>query len=63
LPLHAQERLAVPPLEAVVDIATGVGKTYVLASAIEYLAQDGVGSNRNLWIEVGVRSVGYPPVC
>jgi type III restriction enzyme len=31
-----------PPLEAVVDIATGVGKTYVLVSAIEYLAQDGV---------------------
>jgi type III restriction enzyme len=31
-----------PPLEAVVDIATGVGKTYVLAAAIEYLAQDGV---------------------
>ncbi len=29
-------------MEAVVDIATGVGKTYVLASAIEYLAQDGV---------------------
>jgi type III restriction enzyme len=31
-----------PPFEAVADIATGVGKTYVLASAIEYLAQDGV---------------------
>lgn len=31
-----------PPLEAVVDIATGVGKTYVLAATIEYLAQDGV---------------------
>jgi len=31
-----------PPLEAVVDIATGVGKTYVLAAAIEYLAQEGV---------------------
>jgi type III restriction enzyme len=31
-----------PPLEAVVDIATGVGKTYVLASVIEYLAQEGV---------------------
>lgn len=31
-----------PPFEAVADIATGVGKTYVLASLIEYLAQDGV---------------------
>jgi type III restriction enzyme len=31
-----------PPFEAVVDVATGVGKTYVLASAIEYLAVDGV---------------------
>jgi len=30
-----------PPLEAVVDIATGVGKTFVLAASIEYLAQDG----------------------
>ncbi len=31
-----------PPFEAVVDVATGVGKTYVLASAIEYFAADGV---------------------
>jgi len=31
-----------PPFEAVVDSATGVGKTYILASAIEYLAADGV---------------------
>lgn len=31
-----------PPFEAVVDLATGVGKTYVLASAIEYFAGDGV---------------------
>src|SRR4051812_27320647 len=31
-----------PPFEAVVDVATGVGKTYILASAIEYLAADGV---------------------
>ncbi len=31
-----------PPFEAVADVATGVGKTYVLASAIEYLAADGV---------------------
>lgn len=31
-----------PPFEAVADIATGVGKTYVLGAAIEYLAGDGV---------------------
>lgn len=31
-----------PPFEAVLDVATGVGKTYVLASVIEYLAADGV---------------------
>ncbi len=31
-----------PPFEAVVDMATGVGKTYVLASTIEYLAAEGV---------------------
>jgi len=31
-----------PPFEAVVKVATGVGKTYVLASAIEYMAADGV---------------------
>jgi type III restriction enzyme len=31
-----------PPFEAVVDVATGVGKTYILAAAIEYLAGDGV---------------------
>lgn len=31
-----------PPLEAVVDIATGVGKTYVLAATIEYMVYDGV---------------------
>ena len=31
-----------PPFEAVVDVATGVGKTYILAAAIEYLAADGV---------------------
>ncbi len=30
-----------PPFEAVVDVATGVGKTYVLAAAIEYLAAEG----------------------
>lgn len=31
-----------PPFEAVVALATGVGKTYVLASALEYFAGDGV---------------------
>ncbi len=31
-----------PPFEAVADVATGVGKTYVLASVIEYLAAEGV---------------------
>ena len=31
-----------PPFEGVVDMATGVGKTYVLAATIEYLAADGV---------------------
>lgn len=43
-----------PPLEAVVDIATGVGKTYVLAAAIEYLAQDGV---RNFAVIVPGRTI------
>ena len=36
-----------PPFEAVVDMATGVGKTYVLAATIEYLAADGV---RRRWV-------------
>lgn len=31
-----------PPFEAVVDSATGVGKTYIMASAIEYFAAEGV---------------------
>ncbi len=31
-----------PPFEAVVDSATGVGKTYILAAAIEYFASKGV---------------------
>jgi type III restriction enzyme len=30
-----------PPFEAVIDAATGVGKTYILAGAIEYLAASG----------------------
>jgi type III restriction enzyme len=30
-----------PPFEAVVDVATGVGKTYILAAAIEYFAAQG----------------------
>lgn len=31
------------PFEAVVDVATGVGKTYIMAAAIEYFAGEGVG--------------------
>ncbi len=31
-----------PPFEAVVALATGVGKTYVLAAAVEYLAAEGI---------------------
>jgi type III restriction enzyme len=31
-----------PPYECVIDVATGVGKTYVLAAAIEYWAARGV---------------------
>jgi type III restriction enzyme len=31
-----------PPFEAVVDAATGVGKTFILAAAIEYFAAEGV---------------------
>lgn len=31
-----------PPFEGVVDVATGVGKTFILAAAIEYFAADGV---------------------
>ncbi len=31
-----------PPFEGVVDVATGVGKTYVLAAGIEYFAAQGV---------------------
>jgi len=30
-----------PPFEGVVDVATGVGKTYILAGAIEYFAAQG----------------------
>lgn len=30
------------PLECVLDVATGVGKTYILAGALEYFAADGV---------------------
>ena len=39
---HYQIDREPPPFEAVVDVATGVGKTYVLAGAIEYVAADGV---------------------
>lgn len=31
------------PFEAVVDVATGVGKTYIMAGAIEYFAGEGIG--------------------
>jgi len=31
-----------PPFECVVDLATGVGKTYVLAAAVDYFAGEGV---------------------
>lgn len=31
-----------PPFEAVLDVATGVGKTYILAAAVEYFAVQGV---------------------
>src|SRR5579862_8051692 len=31
-----------PPFEAVVDVATGVGKTYIMAAALDYFAGDGV---------------------
>jgi type III restriction enzyme len=31
-----------PPFEAVVDLATAVGKTYIIAGGIEYLAAEGV---------------------
>lgn len=30
------------PFEAVVDVATGVGKTYIMAAAVEYLVSDNV---------------------
>ncbi len=39
---HYQIDREPPPFEAVVDVATGVGKTYVLAGTIEYFALDGV---------------------
>src|SRR5579859_3835441 len=31
-----------PPFECVVDLATAVGKTYVMAAAIDYFAAEGV---------------------
>lgn len=36
--LHFHHRRAEPPFEGVVDVATGVGKTYVMAAAMEYFA-------------------------
>lgn len=43
-----------PPFEAVADVATGVGKTYVLAAAIDYLAVDGI---RNFAVIVPGRTI------
>ncbi len=40
--LHYEIDREPPPFEAVVDVATGVGKTYVLGATIEYLVGDGV---------------------
>ena len=31
-----------PPFEGVVDVATGVGKTYLLAACLDYMAQGGI---------------------
>ncbi len=43
--LRLSEHFAVPdpqvPYEGVIDVATGVGKTYVLAGVIEYMAEQG----------------------
>jgi type III restriction enzyme len=36
--IHYEHRKAPPPFEGVVDVATGVGKTYVMAGAMEYFA-------------------------
>src|SRR5205809_7481393 len=37
---HYEVESRAPPFEAVIDAATGVGKTFILASAIEYLATE-----------------------
>jgi type III restriction enzyme len=39
---HYEVDESAAPLEAVVDAATGVGKTFILAAAIDYLAGEGV---------------------
>ncbi|HET7571604.1 MAG TPA: DEAD/DEAH box helicase family protein [Gaiellaceae bacterium] len=39
---HYDVERRAPPYECVVDVATGVGKTYVLAAAVEYWAARGV---------------------
>jgi type III restriction enzyme len=39
---HFDTEAKPPPFECVIDSATGAGKTYVLAAAIEYFAGDGV---------------------
>ena len=43
-----------PPFEAVVDAATGVGKTYILAGTIEYFASEGT---RNFAVVVPGRTI------
>lgn len=43
-----------PPFEAVVDSATGVGKTYIMAAAIEYFA---AGGGRNFAIIAPGRTI------
>src|SRR5688572_24283294 len=39
---HFEQDQKPPPFEAVVDAATGIGKTFVLAATIEYFASQGV---------------------
>nr|MBA2599016.1 DEAD/DEAH box helicase family protein [Chloroflexia bacterium] len=51
---HYQIDKKSPPFEAVVDVATGVGKTFILAAAIEFLATDGV---RNFAVIVPGRTI------
>jgi type III restriction enzyme len=43
-----------PPFEAVIDAATGVGKTYIIAAAIEYLAES---AHRNFAVVTPGRTI------